>query len=122
MCVGIPMQVTAITPGHAFCTGREGVRQVRTALVGDVSLGDWVLVFLDSVQEIISAERAFEVNATLDLMQSVWTNRPDLANAAPAFELPSALTAQDLQTLIGRTNVAQTTVNRTQGPQLEHVA
>ncbi len=122
MCIGIPMQVDSITPGHAFCTGRDGRRHVRTALVGEVNTGDWVLVFLDSVQEIISAERAFEVNATLDLMQSVWTNRPDLANAAPSFELPSALSAQDLQALIGRTNVAQTIVKGSQAPQLEHVA
>ena len=102
MCIGIPMQVDSITPGHAFCTGRDGRRHVRTALVGEVNTGDWVLVFLDSAQEIISAERAYEVNATLDLMQDAWSARIDSPLSAPVFDLPSAMSSQDLQALTGR--------------------
>ena len=58
MCIGIPMQVTAIEPGHAWCEGRDERRRVNTALVNAVSPGDWLLVFLNDARENIDAARA----------------------------------------------------------------
>ena len=71
MCIGIPMQVTGTEPGHAWVSGRGAVQRVCTALVGEPALGDWLLVFLGAAREVVSTARAAEVNAVLDLVQSV---------------------------------------------------
>ncbi|MFH1815795.1 MAG: HypC/HybG/HupF family hydrogenase formation chaperone [Pseudomonadota bacterium] len=99
MCLGIPMQVTAVEPGHARCAGRLGERRVRSALVGEVAVGDWLLVFLDSAQERISVERAREVDATLDLIEAVMQGEAGDGNAA--FALPSAMSSEQLRALSG---------------------
>lgn len=99
MCIGLPMQVLAVEPGHALCTGRGEQRRVRTALVGEPEPGDWLLVFLDSAQERISAERAAEVDATLDLLAAAHTGHG--ADAAAGFALPSQLSREELLALAG---------------------
>ena len=104
MCIGLPMQVRSLSPGHALVAGRGEERRVNTALVGALHPGDWVLVFLDGVREIISAERAAEVNATLDLvadaMGACSACGPVCADD-PAFSLPSAMSAEQLAALTG---------------------
>ena len=105
MCIGIPMQVTAVEPGHAICTGRGESRRVQTALLGNaqvdaVQVGDWLLVFLDDARERISPARALEVNATLDLVEQAM-NGGD-ASADASFRLPSALGAEELARLCGQ--------------------
>lgn len=100
MCIGIPMQVLSTTPGHARCHGRGEARTVRTALVGPVAVGDWLLVFLDSAQTHITAARAREIDTTLDLLQAALAGAP--ASEA-AFSLPSAMAAADLRALVGGT-------------------
>ncbi len=99
MCIGIPMQVTAIEPGHAWCEGRGERRRVNTALVGDVGTGDWLLVFLGDARERIDAERASEVNATLDLVFGAMLG--DGASDDAGFELPSKMSADQLRQLAG---------------------
>ncbi len=114
MCLGIPMQVMAVEPGHARCVGRLGLRRVRTALVGDVAVGDWLLVFLDSAQERIAVERAQEIDATLDLIESVLQG--EAGDGAAAFALPSAMSSEQLRALSGaRAEVNDTTQDNTQG-------
>lgn len=100
MCIGIPMQVVAVEPGHATCAGRGGHRRVRTALVGEPAIGEWVLVFLDSVRERINAQRAEEIDATFDLIEAAQAGMADLRQAA--FELPSSASAEELRALYGR--------------------
>lgn len=100
MCIGLPMQVLSTEPGFATCAGRGGEqRRVRTALVGAVAPGDWLLIFIDSAQEHISAERAAEVNATLDLLQAVNSGQALDPFADVGFDLPSRWTAAELQAL-----------------------
>ncbi|WP_018412537.1 HypC/HybG/HupF family hydrogenase formation chaperone [Methyloversatilis thermotolerans] len=99
MCLGIPMQVTAIDPGHAWCDGRLGRQRVRTALVGEVAVGDWLLVFLDSAQSRIGAERAREIEATLDLVESAMRGSGGEGDAS--FALPSAMDMDFLRSLSG---------------------
>jgi len=99
MCIGIPMQVARVEPGHATCVGRGETRRVRTALVGDVAPGDWLLVFLDSARERLSAERAAEVDATLDLLAEALGGS---ALGEIGFELPSAMSAAQLAALAGQ--------------------
>lgn len=92
MCIGIPMQVLSVEPGLANVAGRSETRRVGTRLIGDVTPGQWLLVFLDDARELITPERAAEVNATLDLLalaigQGASPAVPDDAG----FALPSAM-------------------------------
>ena len=87
MCIGMPMQVTATEPGHAWCEGRGERRRVNTALVGPVAPGDWLLVFLADARERIDADRAAEVNAALDLVLGAMQGLG--ADGEAGFTLPS---------------------------------
>lgn len=97
MCIGIPMQVSAVEPGHAVCEGRGERRRVNTALVGDVAPGDWLLVFLGDARERIDAERASEVNAALDLVLGAMQGHG--ADGDAGFELPSRMSVAQLRQL-----------------------
>jgi hydrogenase expression/formation protein HypC len=99
MCIGLPMQVIAIEPGHAHCAGRSETRCVNTALVGPVRPGDWLLIFIDSAQERISRERAEEINGTLDLMQAALQG--DVQGLDASFQLPSVMSREQLLALSG---------------------
>lgn len=93
------MQVLAVEPGHAQCRGRGDVRRVRTALVGDVMPGEWLLVFLDSAQERLAPDRAQEIDATLDLLEAVM--RGDGSHGDAAFTLPSQMNQEQVLALAG---------------------
>ncbi|GAB3493804.1 hypothetical protein GCM10027399_14110 [Curvibacter fontanus] len=99
MCIGIPMQVVAVEPGHARCTGRGDLRRVNTALVGAVALDEWLLIFIDSAQERISIERAQEINATLDLMEAALHGESH--DISVGFALPSAMSLEQILALSG---------------------
>jgi len=100
MCIGIPLQVRTVEPGHALCVGRGGPRRVGTALVGEVAVGDWLLVFLDQAQQRIDEQRAAEIEATLALLEAAQTDAP--IDLPVGFELPSQTTrAQWLEMGIG---------------------
>ncbi|WP_326542902.1 HypC/HybG/HupF family hydrogenase formation chaperone [Pseudorhodoferax sp.] len=104
MCIGWPMQVLATRSGFAtVCRGTEQ-REVRTALVEPVRAvqpGDWLLVFLDDAREHLSPERAGEITATLALVQAALATGGSDAGApfSAPFELPSAMSAEQLQAL-----------------------
>jgi hydrogenase expression/formation protein HypC len=108
MCIGIPLRVIASRPGHALCEGRGETREVETALVGPCEPGEWLLTFLGSARERISAERAAEVNAALDLLASVMGHPGDAGDAGDevetnlGFALPSAMGAAQVAALTGR--------------------
>lgn len=82
------MQVIGVRPGWAtVCRGDER-REVRTALVGGVVPGDWLLVFLGDARERLSPGRAAEIEATLALVHSALAGAANPGEAA--FALPSA--------------------------------
>jgi hydrogenase expression/formation protein HypC len=98
MCIGWPMQVQAVRPGHA--TARRGsiTREVRTALVEPVAAGDWLLVFLDDAREQLTPARAAEIDATLALVEAALSGAaPAAADAAVGFDLPSSWTPDQLE-------------------------
>lgn len=103
MCIGIPMQVLRVEPGHAWVAGRGEVKRVDTALVGDCAQQDWLLIFLDAARERIDAQRAAEVNAVLDLVEGALAGAPDNAPDT-AFELPSRMDPHALAALAGRSD------------------
>lgn len=100
MCIGIPMQVIRIEPGHAWVAGRGEVKRVDTALVGECAENEWLLVFLDAARERIDAHRAAEVNAVLDLLQGALAGAPD-ADVEAGFALPSRMDPTTLAALTG---------------------
>lgn len=97
MCIAIPMQVSAIEPGHAWVQGRGELQRVDTALVGGCAPGDWLLVFLGAARERIDAARAAEVNGLLDLVEGV--AHGGTGSADPGFSLPSAMSADQMAAL-----------------------
>jgi len=100
MCIGIPMQVVQSEPGWALVRDREQLRRIKTTLVGQCDIGQWLLVFLEDARELISAQRATEVLATLDLLAAAMSPaRPTAASGEAAFTLPSAMSLQELQRL-----------------------
>jgi hydrogenase assembly chaperone HypC/HupF len=68
MCLGIPMQVVEVGEGHALCRQGDRLRRIDTLLVGHPEPGDWLLTFLDTAREVISAEHARQV---LDALQAL---------------------------------------------------
>ena len=103
MCIGIPMLVVGSEAGRAVGEGRGERRRFETALVGACAPGDWVLVFLDSARERIDAERAAEINHTLDLLAAAMGGSAAGAEGAAGFTLPSAMSAEALAALAGTT-------------------
>jgi hydrogenase expression/formation protein HypC len=103
MCIGIPMQVRAVENGFAQVQGRGETRRIKTVLIGECAVGDWLLTFIDDAREIISAERAQEVNTTLDLLQAVMDGGQSASDNDAGFTLPSAMSAVDLKRLTGQT-------------------
>jgi hydrogenase expression/formation protein HypC len=93
------MQVVEVEGRFALCEGRGDRRRINTALVGEVALGDWLLVFLDDARDHIDADRAAEVNAALDLvvqaMQGIDTRQK------VDFVLPSQMSHEQMRTLTG---------------------
>jgi len=68
MCIGLPMQIIESGFGYAKCEGMGMQREVDTLLVGDQPPGTWVLVFLNSAREVLSAENAQKIS---DAVQAV---------------------------------------------------
>lgn len=102
MCIGIPMQVLTVEDGFAVVQGHDETRRVTTRLINPPAPGEWLLVFLGDAREAISAERASEVNATLDLVlgaMGLSDAPPALAGDDPGFALPSAMSTAQLHAL-----------------------
>ncbi len=68
MCIGIPMQVVESGEGYAWCEGLGERRQIDMLLVGDQPVGTWLLTFLNSAREVLSAENAQQIS---DAVQAV---------------------------------------------------
>ena len=99
MCIGIPMQVVESDGHFALCEGRGERRRINPALVGDVTRGDWLLVFIDDAREHIDADRAAEVNAALDLVLGAMQGA-ELPGDID-FALPSQMTPEQMRALTG---------------------
>ncbi|GAB2941965.1 HypC/HybG/HupF family hydrogenase formation chaperone [Aquaspirillum soli] len=64
--MGIPMQVVAVNAGLALCQREDqSQHQIDLSLVGQVEVGDWVLVFTGAAMEVISPERAQQIQQAL---------------------------------------------------------
>ncbi len=71
MCIGLPMQVVEPTGRFARCRYGEEMRKVDMILVGDQPAGTWVLVFLDTAREVMTAEQATKTADALEALALV---------------------------------------------------
>ena len=95
MCLGVPMQVLEHDGSTALCERRGEQRRVSLALVGDVALGSFVLVHVETAIRAIDADEAALVDDALCCLEAVSEGRPidsffaDLTGREP--ELPPHL-------------------------------
>ena len=80
MCLGIPMRVIEPMGREALCDGREGRRLIDMVLVGPQPAGAWLLTFLGSAREVLTAEAAQKIDRALDALAGA------LAGDAAAIE------------------------------------
>ncbi|MDD5393070.1 MAG: HypC/HybG/HupF family hydrogenase formation chaperone [Thiothrix sp.] len=66
MCIGIPMQVIEDRDLMALCRGRNGDEVVNMMLIGSQPAGTWVVNFLGSARDILTAQEADLINRALD--------------------------------------------------------
>lgn len=69
MCIGLPMRVIESEEFYALCERHGQIRRVDTRLVGAQPTGSWLLVFLDAAREVLSSERAREVDEALQVLE-----------------------------------------------------
>jgi len=62
MCIGLPMQVVECREGVAICEGMGERRNINMQLIGEQPAGTWVLTFLDTAREVLSAESAAQIS------------------------------------------------------------
>ena len=97
VCIGIPMQIVEQREFTALCRGRAGEREVNTLLTGPQAPGTWVLNFLGTAREVISAEDARRIDDALAAVEAIARGElvdvdahfPDLADPARRPGLPS---------------------------------
>ena len=83
MCLGIPMQVVELAAARALCRWADEVRWVDTRLIAAPALGDWLLVFVDVAREVLSLERATQIQDALNALRAV--EQGDFAALAACF-------------------------------------
>jgi len=95
MCVGVPMTVISTEGVTALCERRAEQRRVSTALIGEVAIGDRLLVFIDSAIRRLDPDEAQQIDDALDGLAAAIEGRPfehlfaDLIDREP--ELPAHL-------------------------------
>ncbi|OAI19672.1 MULTISPECIES: HypC/HybG/HupF family hydrogenase formation chaperone [Methylomonas] len=77
MCIGIPMQIVESRGETAICAYRGQHSQIDMMLVGEQAAGTWLLVFLDTAREVLSAERAAQINDALEAMRLAMAGQTD---------------------------------------------
>lgn len=71
MCVGVPMQITAIDGIAATTTNGQHVEVIDLSLTPDAQVGDWLLTFLGTAREIITEDEAHKISAALNGLKSL---------------------------------------------------
>lgn len=71
MCVGIPMQLTAIDGIAGHATDKGTPQLVDLSLVPHAKVGDWVLGFLGTAREILPEAEALLILKSLDGLSDI---------------------------------------------------
>lgn len=79
MCLGIPVQVIECGEHFARCAGRQGEVRVDISLVGEQTVGTWLLCFLDAAREVIAPERAAAIQSALAALEAAHDGATDFS-------------------------------------------
>ena len=71
VCIGIPMQIIEQREYTALCRGRSGEQEVNTLMIGPQTSGTWVLNFLGTARDVISAEDAKRIQDALAAVEAI---------------------------------------------------
>jgi hydrogenase expression/formation protein HypC len=71
MCVGTPVQITAITGIAGQARDGDRVELVDLSLLPDARVGDWVLAFLGTAQSILPEDEALKIRAALQGLAAI---------------------------------------------------
>lgn len=71
MCVGVPMQIIAIDGIAATASDGQETQVIDLSLTPEAQVSDWILTFLGSAYEVLSAEQAAKISAALDGLRAV---------------------------------------------------
>lgn len=71
MCVGIPMQLTAIDGIAGHATDKGSPQLLDLSLLPDAKVGDWVLGFLGTAREILPEAEALLILKALDGLSDI---------------------------------------------------
>ena len=66
MCIGAPVQVIESHGFTALCRGRNGEEEINMMLIGPQPEGTWVVNFLGSARDVLTAEEAQRINEAMD--------------------------------------------------------
>jgi hydrogenase assembly chaperone HypC/HupF len=88
MCIGIPMQVVELDGAFAWCEGRGRHERLNTLLLEKISPGDWVYATLGQAREILTPQRADEINRALDGLAAALQGATELDSYFPSFITP----------------------------------
>lgn len=78
MCIGVPVQVIRAGDFMSLCRGRNGEEQVNMMLIGSQPEGTWVLNFLGSAREVLSAQDASNINQALDGLSAIMAGKQNV--------------------------------------------
>lgn len=87
MCIGIPMKIIEQREFTALCRGRNGQRVVETLLIGPQPEGTWILSFMGTAREVLTADEADRIADALALMDALAQGRSDVDIDAPFADL-----------------------------------
>ena len=85
MCIGIPMQVVEVDGAFAWCEGRGRRERLNALLLEELSPGDWVYATLGQAREILTPQRADEINLALDGLAAAIARRNQSGFLLPLF-------------------------------------
>ena len=71
MCLGVPLQIVSVDGIAAVASDGTRTETIDLSLVGDVRPGAWVLTFLGSAREVISAKDARAIGDALAGLERV---------------------------------------------------
>lgn len=76
MCLGLPMRILERDGFFAVCERRGERRRVSLALLGDVPVGDYVLVHVDTALRVADADEVARVEDALACLEAAADGRP----------------------------------------------
>ena len=78
MCLGTPMQVTAVEAHHAWCDADGQRERLDMALVGPQPVGTWVLAFQGAARQVMGDEEAAQARAARHALAEVLAGGSDV--------------------------------------------